>query len=64
MYSQHKLFHPSSVALIGASDRAGSVGRVFLRNLRRGKDHRLLAHDPGVVFAFDESRLGDGSMAE
>lgn len=30
----------------------------------RGKDHRLLAYDQGVVFAFDQSRLGDGSMAE
>lgn len=27
-------FHPKSVALIGASDRAGSVGRVVLENLR------------------------------
>ncbi|HUL07676.1 MAG TPA: bifunctional acetate--CoA ligase family protein/GNAT family N-acetyltransferase [Candidatus Acidoferrum sp.] len=31
-----RLFEPSSVALIGASDRAGSVGRVVLRNLRDG----------------------------
>ena len=28
-------FHPSSVALIGASERAGSVGRVMLENLLR-----------------------------
>ena len=27
-------FHPKSVALIGASERAGSVGRVVLENLR------------------------------
>jgi len=30
-----RLFNPASVALIGASDRAGSVGAVVLRNLRR-----------------------------
>ena len=30
------LFEPSSVALIGASDRDGSVGNVVLRNLRAG----------------------------
>lgn len=29
------LFNPASVALIGATDRAGSVGAVVLRNLRR-----------------------------
>jgi acetyltransferase len=30
------LFQPSSVALIGASDRAGSLGSVLLRNLKLG----------------------------
>jgi len=30
------LFRPASVAVIGASDRAGSVGAVVLRNLRSG----------------------------
>ena len=30
------LFQPASVALIGASDRVGSVGAVLLRNLRQG----------------------------
>ncbi len=30
------LFRPASVALIGASDRAGSVGAVVLRNLKQG----------------------------
>jgi acetyltransferase len=30
-----KLFKPRSVALIGATDRTGSVGAVILRNLRR-----------------------------
>jgi acetyltransferase len=30
-----RLFNPASVALIGATDRAGSVGAVVMRNLRR-----------------------------
>src|SRR5579864_70291 len=30
-----RLFHPRSVALIGATDRTGSVGAVVMRNLRR-----------------------------
>jgi acetyltransferase len=30
------LFQPASVALIGASDRAGSLGSVLLRNLKQG----------------------------
>ena len=31
-----KLFHPASIALIGASDRAGSVGAVLFQNLLKG----------------------------
>ncbi|HXP04895.1 MAG TPA: bifunctional acetate--CoA ligase family protein/GNAT family N-acetyltransferase [Stellaceae bacterium] len=34
-----ELFHPRSVALIGATDRAGSVGAVVMRNLRRAGLH-------------------------
>jgi acetyltransferase len=30
------LFRPASLALIGASDRPGSLGSVVLRNLRQG----------------------------
>src|SRR5579885_1442233 len=30
-----KMFKPASLALIGASSRAGSVGALLLRNLRR-----------------------------
>src|ERR1044071_10300682 len=37
-----KLFRPRSVALIGASERPGSVGAVVLRNLRRGGLHSEL----------------------
>jgi acetyltransferase len=34
-----KLFNPASVALIGASERPGSVGAVIARNLRRAGFH-------------------------
>ena len=30
----------------------------------RGKERRLLAYDPAIVFVFDEPRLCDGSMAK
>jgi polyphosphate kinase 2 len=29
----------------------------------RGKEHRLLAYDPDIVFAFSEARFDDGSIA-
>ena len=42
-----KLFHPATVALIGASDRPGSVGAVVARNLRRaGFQGELLLVNP------------------
>jgi acetyltransferase len=37
-----KLFNPASVALIGATDRDGSVGSVVLRNLHRARFHGAL----------------------
>src|SRR5215207_2677883 len=35
-YRLDKLFAPRSVALVGASHRDGSLGRIILRNLREG----------------------------
>jgi hypothetical protein len=35
-YRLHHLFAPRSVALIGASRREGSLGRIILENLREG----------------------------
>ena len=35
-YRLDKLFAPRSVALVGASHREGSLGRIILRNLREG----------------------------
>ena len=37
-----RLFNPASVALIGATDRPGSVGAVVLRNLQRAGFHGAL----------------------
>ena len=59
-----KLFRPHSVALIGASERPGSVGAVVARNLRRaGFDGELLLVNPhltsldGVPVYRDVARL-------
>ena len=40
----HRLLEPQSIAVIGASDRAGSVGATVWRNLRAG-------HFAGPIFA-------------
>lgn len=32
----HLMFHPQSIAVIGASDRSGSVGATVIRNIRAG----------------------------
>ena len=45
-----KLFRPHSVALIGASERPGSVGAVVARNLRRaGFEGELLLVNPHLT---------------
>jgi acetyltransferase len=43
----HCFFSPSSVALVGATDRAGSVGETVLRNLRSTFKGRIYAVNPG-----------------
>ena len=43
----HSFFSPSSVAVIGATDRVGSVGHTVLRNLLRGYEGRIYAVNPG-----------------
>jgi acetyltransferase len=40
--SMKSFFEPESVALVGASDRPGSVGRVVLDNLMMGQDTRAV----------------------
>lgn len=43
----HCFFSPASVAVIGATDRPGSVGSTVLRNLLRGYQGRVYAVNPG-----------------
>jgi acetyltransferase len=42
-----RLFSPASVAVIGATDRPGSVGHTVLRNLVRSYKGRIYAVNPG-----------------
>ncbi|MEK6713395.1 MAG: bifunctional acetate--CoA ligase family protein/GNAT family N-acetyltransferase [Nitrospirota bacterium] len=42
----NKLFTPNSVALIGATDREGSVGRTILENLMKFPDRKLYPVNP------------------
>lgn len=60
----HKLFHPESVALVGATDRAGAVGKVVLDNLLAGgfKGHVYAVNPrrptiPGVTMYPDVASL-------
>jgi acetyltransferase len=41
-----KLFEPRSVALIGATQRPGSVGAVLVRNLHRARFGELMLVNP------------------
>jgi len=43
----HWFFSPASVAVVGATDRAESVGHTVLRNLLRGYKGRVYAVNPG-----------------
>jgi acetyltransferase len=47
------LFEPERVALVGATDREGSIGRAILENLR-GFDGEVVAVNPNRETAFDE----------
>ena len=37
IYNMEKMFHPKSVAVIGASEKKGSVGFAVMQNLIQGK---------------------------
>ena len=50
------LFQPRSIAVIGASDRPGSVGSVVLRNLKSGGFY-------GVIWPVNRRRLVDAAPA-
>ena len=55
MGSLSELFAPESVAVVGATDREGSVGRAILTNLRDDFDGRIVPVNPGreSVLGFD-----------
>jgi acetyltransferase len=40
------VFDPKTIALIGASDRTGSVGRLLLTNLLSSKDRKIFPVNP------------------
>lgn len=46
MATLSSIFDPQSVALIGASDRDGAVGRIILTNLLNSKDRRIFPVNP------------------
>lgn len=53
--SIHTMFHPHSVALVGATDREGSVGRTVWNNLAMGRA-------TGELFAVNPKRTELGGM--
>jgi len=46
MGNLNNLFNPGSVALIGASDKEGSVGKIILTNLLQAKDRKIFPVNP------------------
>jgi acetyltransferase len=46
MGNLNNLFNPGSVALIGASDREGSLGKIILTNLLQAKDRKIFPVNP------------------
>ncbi len=46
MGNLNNVFNPGSVALIGASDREGSVGRIIFTNLLQAKDRKIFPVNP------------------
>lgn len=47
MTSLNKLFNPSSVAIIGASDQPGKLGYSLVKNLLAGKKRKIYPVNPG-----------------
>jgi polyphosphate kinase 2 len=62
-HSVHASWH-----IVRANDkhaaRLNLIRHLLANSQYRGKDRRLLAYDPAVVFVFHETRLCDGSMAK
>jgi acetyltransferase len=47
------MFDPKTIALIGATDKEGAVGRIILENLLRSKDRRIFPVNPHTSKLFD-----------
>jgi acetyltransferase len=47
MGNLNNVFNPSSVALIGASDKEGSIGRIILTNLLQAEGRKIFPVNPG-----------------
>src|SRR5271157_709094 len=46
MSRMHVMFNPKTIALIGATDKEGAVGRTILENLLRSKERRIFPVNP------------------
>ncbi len=40
------MFDPKTIALIGATEKAGAIGRTILENLLRSKERRIIPVNP------------------
>ena len=41
-----RMFNPKTVALIGATEKEGSIGNTVMQNLLRSKERRVFAVNP------------------
>ena len=48
-----KMFNPKTIALVGASDKAGSIGRAILTNLLQTSDRRVFPVNPNKKTVLD-----------
>ncbi|GGJ16205.1 acetyl-CoA synthetase [Halobellus salinus] len=58
------LFAPDRVAVVGATDRSGSVGRAIMRNLQSGFDGTVLPVNPGRETVFSRPALDSVSETD
>ncbi len=57
MHSIREMFNPQSIALIGATDREGTIGRSVLDNLLKSVDRPLYLVNPNRQTALDRPCL-------
>ena len=46
LYNLDKIFRPGAVAVIGASDKKGTIGNALMRNLTRSGKTQVLPVNP------------------